>query len=261
MRKRTNECGVRNSFGYYDTRAREIVLKHPCLKKADIDDAYLWVEEADNLKKLSIGIGASENLVIDDNGDNFYGTARGVIRQGILRTQSIDNEILKNILIRLKNKPMLRNVALKCYMFSDDPELFDVLLQTLKMLKNLVYFDLSGCYFSDEQLLDLADIIANSHIAHLVWPEPRMSDLVMTKVAEKFNENRSLVVLHGVPLDFQKIAQANRTWLFSYGRRPTLIGEKEAAVIKEYADSLRLGIAYEKQRLFDLEKAIEAVLA
>ena len=88
-----------------------------------------------------------------------------------------------------------------------------------------------------------------------------MSDLVMTKVAEKFNENRSLVVLHGVPLDFQKIAQANRTWLFSYGRRPTLIGEKEAAIIKEYADSLRLGIAYEKQRLFDLEKAVEAVLA
>ena len=87
-----------------------------------------------------------------------------------------------------------------------------------------------------------------------------MSELVMKKIADKFKENRALVILQGVPLDFAKIAQDNRNWLFNLGRRPTLIGVKEAEQIKEYAASLRLGIAYEKQRLFDLEKSIEAVL-
>ena len=67
--------------------------------------------------------------------------------------------------------------------------------------------------------------------------------------------------MRGVPLDFQKIAQDNRNWLFSFGRRPTMIGDKEAAILHEYADSIRIAIAYEKQRLFDLEKAVEAILA
>ena len=40
MRKHANDCGVRNHFGYYDAHAREIVLKHPCLKKADVDVVY-----------------------------------------------------------------------------------------------------------------------------------------------------------------------------------------------------------------------------
>lgn len=261
MRKYSNDCGARNSFGYYDARSKEIILKRPCFNKKDIEEVYVWLDDATDLRKFSIGIGAVENTVIDDTGDNLYAAARGVIRQNVMQTMTVDNDILKNILPRLKNMNNLRNLALKCYLFSEDQIMFDMLLQVVKKSKSLIYLDLSGCYFSDEQLLDLADIIASSKIAHLIWPEPRMSELVMKKIADKFKENRALVILQGVPLDFAKIAQDNRLWLFNLGRRPTLIGVKEAELIKEYAASLRLGIAYEKQRLFDLEKSIEAVLA
>lgn len=261
MRRKTNDCGVRNSFGYYDSKAKEIILKRPCLKKADIDEVYSWLDEATDLKKFSVGIGIVENVVVDDSGDNLYSTARGVIRQSVTSSAAMDNEILKNMLARLKYKTNVRNLALKCYIFSDDAVLFDAFVQALRSLKSLVYLDLSGCYFSDEQLIDLAEVISKSHIAHLVWPEPRMSDMVMKQVAEKMLETRALVVMHGVPLDFQKIALDNRNWLFGFGRRPTMIGDKEAAVIHEYADSLRIAIAFEKQRLFDLEKAVEAILA
>ena len=260
MRKYSNDCGARNSFGYYDARSKEIILKRPCFNKKDIEEVYVWLDEASDLRKFSIGIGAVENTVIDDTGDNLYAAARGVIRQNIMQTVNVDNSILKNILPRLKNVPDLRNLALKCYLFSEDKVMFDMLLHVIKKSKSLIYLDLSGCYFSDEQLLDLAEIISHTKIAHLIWPEPRMSELVMKKIADKFKENRALVILQGVPLDFAKIAQDNRNWLFNLGRRPTLIGVKEAEQIKEYAASLRLGIAYEKQRLFDLEKSIEAVL-
>lgn len=262
MRKYSNDCGSRNSFGYYDARSKEIVLKRPCFTKKDIEEAYVWLDDASaDLRKFAIGIGSVENTVIDDNGDNLYAAARGVIRQNVMQTSRVDNEILKNILLRLKKVSDLRNLSLRCYLFSEDPVTFDMLLQTIKSLKSLVYLDLCGCYFSDEQLIDLAEVISHTKIAHLIWPEPRMTEMVLKTIADKFKQNRALVVMHGVPLDFDKIAQDNRNWLFNLGRRPTLIGDEEAKLIKEYAVSLRLGIAYEKQRLFDLEKSIEAVLA
>ena len=37
MRGLANECGSRNSFGYYDASAKEIILKRPCLKKQDLE--------------------------------------------------------------------------------------------------------------------------------------------------------------------------------------------------------------------------------
>ena len=40
MRGLANECGSRNSFGYYDASAKEIILKRPCLKKQDLEEAY-----------------------------------------------------------------------------------------------------------------------------------------------------------------------------------------------------------------------------
>lgn len=261
MRKLTNDCGTRNTFGYFDARANEIVLKRPCYKKSDVSEAYSWIDSATDLKKFSIGIGAAETFVTDDFGDNLYGSARGVVRQSVMQSMAVDNEILRNILSRIGTKKTLTNLALKCFMFSENPVLFDQFLQTIKNLESLIYLDLSGCYFTDEQLLDLAEFISQSHIAHLIWPEPRMSDLVIEKVAERFRANHSLVVMRGVPLDFQKIAQDNREWLFALGRRPTMVGVKEAEILKEYAASVRLGIAFEKQRLFDLEKAVEAVLA
>lgn len=262
MRKRQyNTCGIRNNFGYCDYHAKEIILKHPCLKKDDINDVYAWLDDIPDLRKLSIGIGLVDNCIADNNSDNLYTATRNVVRQSLAPTSEIDNQILKNILIRLKNQKMLKNLALKCYTFSSDTELFDDLLRVIVNAKELVYLDLSGCDFSDEQLLDLSEIISKSHIAHLVWPDPRISELLIEQITKKFMNNKSLVIMHGVPLAFQKIAQDNRQFLFSQARRPAMIGETEKNIILEYAASFRLGIAYEKQCLFDLEKTVEAVLA
>jgi len=261
MGKQTNDCGVRNHFGYYDASAKEIVLKHPCLKKADINDVYSWLDEAHDLKKFSIGVGCVEDLVVDDTQSALYSSARAAILRDISQTQAVDNEILKNMLPRLKNKPNLRNIGLKCYVFSEDKVLFDLLLRTVSEAKNLVYLDLTGSYFSDEQLIDLSLVVSRSHISHMLWPEPRMSEMTLKKVKENLDLNKSLVVLRGVPTELQEIAFKNRQWLFSLAKRPTLITDKEKDILIEYADSARLALAFEKQRLFDLEKAIEAVIS
>lgn len=261
MRKHANDCGVRNHFGYYDAHAKEIVLKHPCLKKADIEEVYSWLDEAHDLKKFSVGIGGVENIVVDDSDTALYGSARAAILRDISQTQTVDNDILKNMLPRLKNKPNLRNIALKCFVFSEDKILFDLLLQTIAETKSLVYLELSGSYFTDEQLVELSSVIARSRIAHMLWPEPRMSEMAIKKVKENLEPNKSLVVLRGVPLELQDIAFRNRQELFSVAKRPTLITDKEKDILLEYADSARIALAYEKQHLFDLEKAIEAVLA
>lgn len=62
MRGLANECGSRNSFGYYDASAKEIILKRPCLKKQDLEEAYLWLDNSLELRKFSIGIGSVEVL-------------------------------------------------------------------------------------------------------------------------------------------------------------------------------------------------------
>ena len=135
MRKYSNDCGSRNSFGYYDAKSKEIILKRPCFNKKDIEEVYVWLDDASDLRKFSVGIGAVENTVIDDNGDNLYAAARSVIRQNIMQSVNVDNEILKNILLHLKNISGLHNLALKCYLFSEDPILFDMLLQVIYTLK------------------------------------------------------------------------------------------------------------------------------
>lgn len=261
MRKLANDCGARNAFGYYDSRAGEIILKRPCLQKGAIDEAGFWLDQATELSKLSIGIGATENFSIDDLGDSLYGAARGVIHQNLMQNLGADNEILRRFLPKIAAKEKLRSLSLKCFIFSEDALLFDMLLRAVRQLSNLVYLDFGGCYFSDEQLLELSEVISKSRIAHLVWPEPRMSDFVISKVLSFLKDNRSIVIMQGVPLDFQQIAQNNREHLFSLARRPTMIGTEEAQELRNYADSIRLGIAYEKQRVFDLEKSVEAVLA
>lgn len=262
MRSVANECGSRNSFGYYDARAKEIVLKRPCQRKTDIDEALSWFDYASDLKKVSIGIGAVENFVINNSDNGQYSAARSVIKQNVYPNMPADNGILYIILGKLQNKKELRNISLKCFIFAEDQDLFNELLKTIQAVSgSLVYLDLTGSYFSDEQLVDLAEVIAKSHIAHLIWPEPRMSQLVFDKIFEKFKNNHALVLVRGMPLEMLQLSADNRQWLFDFGRRPSMIGDNEVRIIKEYKDSLRIAIAYEKQLIMDLEKAIEAVLA
>ena len=261
MRGLANECGSRNSFGYYDASAKEIILKRPCLKKQDLEEAYLWLDNSLELRKFSIGIGSVEVFVADGNIGGLYTTARGMLKNSMMKNKYSDAEMLRNMLLRLKKKEKLRNLAVKCFIFNDDPVLFELLLDTIRGLGSLVYLDLTGCYFSDEQLADLADIISKTKIAHLVWPEPRMDKMVLGKVMRILEINRSLVVLTGVPMEMQKLAKNNRENLFALGKRPSMMSEEEEMIIREYGNSIQLAIAYEKEKLYNLEQTFMAILA
>lgn len=261
MRGLANECGSRNSFGYYDASAKEIILKRPCLKKQDLEEAYLWLDNSLELRKFSIGIGSVEVFVADGNIGGLYTTARGMLKNSMMKNKYSDAEMLRNMLLRLKKKEKLRNLAVKCFIFNDDPVLFELLLDTIRGLGSLVYLDLTGCYFSDEQLADLADVISKTKIAHLVWPEPRMDKMVLDKVMRILEINRSLVVLSGVPMEMQKLAKNNRENLFALGKRPSMMSEEEEMIIREYGNSIQLAIAYEKEKLYNLEQTFMAILA
>lgn len=261
MRGLANECGSRNSFGYYDASAKEIILKRPCLKKQDLEEAYLWLDNSLELRKFSIGIGSVEVFVADGNIGGLYTTARGMLKNSMMKNKYSDAEMLRNMLLRLKKKEKLRNLAVKCFIFNDDPVLFELLLDTIRGLGSLVYLDLTGCYFSDEQLADLADVISKTKIAHLVWPEPRMDKMLLGKVMRILEINRSLVVLSGVPMEMQKLAKNNRENLFALGKRPSMMSEEEEMIIREYGNSIQLAIAYEKEKLYNLEQTFMAILA
>lgn len=261
MRGLANECGSRNSFGYYDASAKEIILKRPCLKKQDLEEAYLWLDNSLELRKFSIGIGSVEVFVADGNIGGLYTTARGMLKNSMMKNKYSDAEMLRNMLLRLKKKEKLRNLAVKCFIFNDDLVLFELLLDTIRGLGSLVYLDLTGCYFSDEQLADLADVISKTKIAHLVWPEPRMDKMVLGKVMRILEINRSLVVLSGVPMEMQKLAKNNRENLFALGKRPSMMSEEEEMIIREYGNSIQLAIAYEKEKLYNLEQTFMAILA
>lgn len=261
MRGLANECGSRNSFGYYDASAKEIILKRPCLKKQDLEEAYLWLDNSLELRKFSIGIGSVEVFVADGNIGGLYTTARGMLKNSMMKNKYSDAEMLRNMLLRLKKKEKLRNLAVKCFIFNDDPVLFELLLDTIRGLGSLVYLDLTGCYFSDEQLADLADVISKTKIARLVWPEPRMDKMVLGKVMRILEINRSLVVLSGVPMEMQKLAKNNRENLFALGKRPSMMSEEEEMIIREYGNSIQLAIAYEKEKLYNLEQTFMAILA
>lgn len=261
MRGLANECGSRNSFGYYDASAKEIILKRLCLKKQDLEEAYLWLDNSLELRKFSIGIGSVEVFVADGNIGGLYTTARGMLKNSMMKNKYSDAEMLRNMLLRLKKKEKLRNLAVKCFIFNDDPVLFELLLDTIRGLGSLVYLDLTGCYFSDEQLADLADVISKTKIAHLVWPEPRMDKMVLGKVMRILEINRSLVVLSGVPMEMQKLAKNNRENLFALGKRPSMMSEEEEMIIREYGNSIQLAIAYEKEKLYNLEQTFMAILA
>ncbi len=261
MTTMSNECGSRNTFGFYDAKAREIILTRPCTRKVDIQEVYAWLDCADDLRKLAIGIGGVETFVVDDSNQSLYTTARHTIKQSIEQNTAADGLLLKNILIKLQDKTMLRNLSLRCFLFADDLELFDLLLVTIRKLPSLVYLDLTGCYFADEQLIELARVISDTHIANMIWPEPRMSQFVLDQVVRGLSASRALVVTRGVPVEIEKIAQSNRKSVFEIAKRASSLSEKEVLFMKEYKDTFKFTIADEKQRLFELEKNIEGVLA
>ena len=261
MKPLINENGARNSFGYYDSIAREIILKRPCSRKVDLQEAYEWIRQASDLRKLSIGIGAFENILAGDTNNALYDDARNAIKQTVLSQSAADGAILENALVRLMEKDSLRNLSLKCFSFSENQSLFDLLIKTIKEKTSLVYLNLTGCFFTDEQLIVLANVIADSNIASIVWPEPRMTSMLLAKIEEIFKRNKSIVVIAGVPLEMSTIVEANKVALLARGRYPSLMTNEDAVVLKKHAESVRIAIAHEKQKLYDIEKALEAVIA
>lgn len=261
MANEINECGCRNGFGYYDCVVKEVVLKRPCRRKADLTEAYEWIDCDSDLRKISIGIGGVEQFVQENNSPALYKSAREVIKQNALKTAMIDVEILENILVRIEGRDKLRNLSMKCFLFADNDNLFNLMLKTVKTLKNLVYLDFTGCYFTDEQLVDLADVISSMRVAHIVWPEARMSPMVLEEVVKRLQTNKAITVIRGAPMELTAIAESNRAWIFEVGRHPSRITDKESDLLKEYVDSVRIAIAYEKQVLFDIEKTLEGAMA
>ncbi len=261
MKGFSNECGSRNAFGYFDACAGEIVLKRPCVKKNDLQEAYFWLDTCSNLKKFSLGIGPYEAFVADGRTNSLYSTAKGMLKNSIIKHKYADAEMLRNVFLKLIKHSKLRSLAIKCFLFADDQILFERLLELIHELSDLAYLDLTGCYFSDEQLIDLAKVVAKTKIAHMVWPEPRLDKSVLDEITDAFKYNKSLVAITGAPIDLLKLAKRNRENLFSLGKYPSMLDDEDINIIKEYKNSVIVAFAYEKEKLCDLEKTFMAVLA
>ena len=262
MNVATCDSSVKNSFGYYDPNSKEIVLKRPCSKKSDWEEALVWFDAAllNGLDKFSIGIGAVESFVADDSRDGMYLSAREIIKQTVDKSKYSDNEMLNKILSKLKGYKELKNIGLKCFSFSDDEALFELFISVVKNQDSLVYLDLTGCYFNNVQLGILAEVVANSYIAHLVWPEPRVGGDLLNKILVSFEKSMSLVIVRGAPEEIVNIAKKNRDILFGLIKRPVLINENDIARLKKYKNSVRLAIGYEKQKIREMEKTLEGIL-
>jgi len=258
----TNDSGIKNSLGYYDQNSMEIVLKRPCSRKNDWEEAFSWIDDGilRGLNKISIGIGAVESFVADDSKDGMYLSAREIIKQTIDKNKHFETEMLRKILNKLNSYEGLRNLGLKCFSFCDDEDLFNSLLSVIKNQKELVYLDLTGCYFNNAQLCVLAEVISLSYIAHLVWPEPRVSGELLNKIMKFFENSLSLVVVRGTPIEVDEIARKNRNALFSLIKRPVMTSDEDIKRLKKYKNSVRLAIGYEKQKIREMEKTLEAIL-
>ena len=258
-----DENGMKNSFGFYDQDSKEIVLKRPYSKKSDLEEALSWIDLAvlNEFNKISIGIGAVESFVADDSYDGMYISARDVIKQTIDKTKVLDNEMLRKVLMKLKDYDGLRNLGFKCFVFGDgEDQLFDLLVEVIKKQKELVYLDLTGCYFNDEQLLVLASVASKSYVAHMVWPEPRVNGEILSKVVGEFEKNLALVVVRGAPTELVEIAQKNREVLFSLVKRSSTITDNDVNMLKKYRNSIRLAVGFEKQKIREMEKMLEGIL-
>lgn len=62
-------------------------------------------------------------------------------------------------------------------------------------------------------------------------------------------------------VEMQKLAKNNRENLFALGKRPSMMSEEEEMIIREYGNSIQLAIAYEKEKLYNLEQTFMAILA
>ena len=261
MKGFANECGGRNNFGYYDQLAKEIMLRRPCTRKKDIEEVYCWLDKMTDLHRFNIGLGPVESFVSDGNTSGLYTEARNVLKAAVLKNKELDAETLSNILDRLKKQTVIRSLSIKCYIFTDDEEQFDKLLETIRALKTLVFLDLGGCYLTPEQQIKLAETIAKTRIAHMGWPELRIDAATSDAIMEILKDNRTLTVFDSAPKELFRLAQRNRDELLAMFIHPELITEEDEAYAREYSDSINMAFGLEKKKLYEMEKTFLAVIA
>lgn len=263
MNTNIEESGMKNFLGYYDKVAKEIVLKRPCLRKKEAQEAFSWVDDAkDNgLYKLQIGVGAIESFVFDNSLDCIYSSARVILKEVVEKNKFADANLLVEILVRVEKCPDLRILSLRCFSFVNEPLMFDMLLRAIKSHKKLRILDLAGCFFEAEQLIELASVVNDSFVAHLNWPEPEMVKELTDEVVKVLDSNKSIVIVNGASDEIRELARVNRKRLFDMAKKPMDLSNEEVEEFKLYADSLSMGLCYEQQRLIELQKSIAVVLA
>ena len=255
-------CGYKNDLGFFDTKSKEIVLKRPCFKKKEAAEVFTWLDEAQakGLLRFVMGIGSIEGFVTESSINDIYSSARVVVKKAVEVTKPSDVAVLTEILTRVSKCKKLRFFSLRCFSFEDKTQLFDLLVNTVRELPYLRQLDLTGCYFTDEQLIELAKCVSSSHIACLIWPDADMKKDVLNEVIALFSKCESVVALRGVPLELQSIAQNNRNAFLKLVKHPLQLTDVEIAKVKEFGDSIRLTLSYEQQRLLDIQRTVEAIL-
>ena len=105
----------KNSLGYYDSKSKELYLKHPFSKKKEAEDVYEWAEcaQTHGLEKIVIGIGAIEGFMAETAIDDIYLSSRAVMRQALEHTKAFDANVLIEILLRVEKCKDLKVISLK----------------------------------------------------------------------------------------------------------------------------------------------------
>ena len=256
------DSGFKNSLGYYDSKSKELYLKHPFSKKKEAEDVYEWAEcaQTHGLEKIVIGIGAIEGFMAETAIDDIYLSSRAVMRQALEHTKAFDANVLIEILLRVEKCKDLKVISLKAFSFEGQTIMFDMLMKTIRIHKNIELLDLNGCFFTEEQLVEMAEFIGNSNIAQVNWPEPVMSDETIEIVKKNLSNNELLVVLNGVPRSMQEVAIKNRRDLLCNAKYQLALSDAEVNKIKNNREAVRIAINYEQNALIELQKTIESIL-
>ncbi|MBR5154492.1 MAG: hypothetical protein IKW58_02070 [Alphaproteobacteria bacterium] len=256
------ENGYKNGVGFFDRVSKQIVIKHPCVRKKEAQEVFAWIEEAKTtgLKSFIVGVGMMDNFLDCNEEDNIYNVSRELVRGVVEKTKSVEAAFLLEVLVRLDKCAELEKLSLKCVGFNEHPAVFEMLLKNIRVLKSLRCLELNGSFFGAEQLVDLADFVSRTSIARIVWPEVQLDEDVVSIIARKFDENIALVDATFAPLELRKIAKRNRRRFFKFMYNSMSLSEEDVRLIKEYKDSAYYALNYEYQKLADMNKTLGGIL-
>lgn len=245
------ESGYKNSVGFFDRVAKQLVIKHPCTRKKDAQEVYAWIEKAKTtgLRSVAISVGMLDGF-FDENSDGYiYDATREMVHGIVDKTKSVEAAFLIEVFVRLEKCVDIEDLTFKCISFKEHVAVFEMLLKNIRVLKKLRCLDLKGSFFDSEQLVDLADFVSRTKVAKIVWPDTKLDDETVSVIADKLEANVGLVDLSGAPVGLRKIAKRNRRRFFKFLHDTSKLTDSEALMLKEYKDSVSGAIAYERKKL------------